>query len=225
MDKVSDLDNDSNYNTYISTGTFWVEDMVTHEREEIKLLGEKEMFLSDALIELWKNKKRKNGRYILFSELDDDTSIVEMSIMNDELTKPLYHMMKLLNNEKYASDDVSESVQRLLDILVEAGIKASSVAGECIINRLVRSEENMYERPDFSKEIVEPYKMRTVAYCLKHSASPVIGLATQYLRMQITSPEILRRRGTSYMDAFMKIKVPNLYDIYGENGTLADFKL
>ena len=225
VDKVSDLDNDSNYNTYISTGTFWVENMVTHEREEVRLINEKEMFLSDTLIELWKNRKRKSGRYVLFSELDDDSSIVEMNIINDELTKPLYHMMKLLNNEKYACDNVADSVQRLLDILVEAGIKASSVAGECIINRLVRSEENMYERPDFSKENVEPYKMRTVAYCLKHNASPVIGLVTQYLRMQITSPEIQKRRGTSYMDPFMQIKVPNLYDIYGENGTLADVKL
>lgn len=225
IDKVSDLDNDSNYNTYISTGVFWVENLVTHEREEIKLINNKEMFVSDTLIELWKNRKRKNGRYILFSELDADTSIVEMSILNDELTKPLYHMMKLLNNEKYASDNVSDSVQRLLDILVEAEIKASSVAGECIINRLVRSKENMYERPDFSQEEVEPYEMRTVAYCLKHNASPVIGLSTQYIRMQITSPEIKKRRGTSYMDPFMMIKVPNLYDIYGENGTLADFTL
>lgn len=223
VEKVSDLDSDSSYNTYIATGVFYVENVKTHEREEIKLLHEKEMFLSDSIISLWNSKKRKDG-YIYFNELDDSDRIIEMSILNDELTKPLYNMMKLFNNEKYSPNTVGEAVQKFLDILVDSGIAASSVAGECIINRLVRSKERIYERPDFTEEDIEPYHITTVAYCLKCNASPTLGLATQYLKMQLLSPEITKRNGTSYVDPFMQIKVPNLYELYGNMKTLAQLE-
>ena len=108
------------------------------------MLLQKEMFLSEEASALMK----KGKGLIYFKDLDDDTKIFEMVILNQELTKPLYQLMDLLNKEK--KDDIDETIDsmsnKFLDLLIESGIDANVIAAELITNRLIRSVQNKYDR-------------------------------------------------------------------------------
>lgn len=215
IEKVDEMDEESGYNTFIAGGMFYVVNMTTGEMEEIKLKNEgKEIFISDEALELM-----KHGRgYIKFKELSDDVKVFEMNILNNELTKPLYEMMGLLNRNRKEGEPqtVDEVTQRFVELLVVSGIKASSLAGECVINRLVRSDINVYDRPDFTRPNLEPYTIITIRKALEDNKSPGLGLSVQYIKRQLLSDEIVTERtGTSYIDPFLQTKVPNLSDIYG----------
>ena len=215
IERVDEMDEDNGYNTFITGGMFYVTNMETGVMEEIKLKNEnKEIFISDEALEIM-----RSGRgYIKFKELTDDIKIFEMNILNNELTKPLYDMMALLNRNRKEGEpqSIDEVTQRFVELLVSSGIKASSLAGECIINRLVRSDINKYHRPDFTNDVLEPYSIITIRKALEENESPGLGLSVQYVKRQLLSDEIITERtGTSYIDPFLRTKVPNLSELYG----------
>ena len=119
--------------------------------------------------------------------------------------------MDLLNKQR--NDEIDESIDsmsnKFLDLLIESNIAANVVAAELITNRLIRSVNNMYERPDFSKEELEPYTIYTVSRALEKNKSPLIGLSFQNIKRQLLSDEIFEERhGTSFIDAFYYTNIP-----------------
>lgn len=119
--------------------------------------------------------------------------------------------MDLLNKQR--NDEIDESIDsmsnKFLDLLIESNIAANVVAAELITNRLIRSVCNMYERPDFSKEELEPYTIYTVSRALEKNKSPLIGLSFQNIKRQLLSDEIFEERhGTSFIDAFYYTDIP-----------------
>lgn len=215
--KADSMDDDSPYNTFIDSNYFYVVNMETNKMTEIRLKNEnKPIFLTDDAI----NLRKKGKGFIKFKELEDDMKIFEIDILNNELTKPLYDMMALFNRKRKKDEPntIDEVCQRFIDLLVISGIGATSLAGECIINRLVRSVADPYSRPDFSKKTIEPYEIITVGKALEENKSPTLGLGVQYVRRQLLSDDIItKRKGTSYMDAFMRTDIPNLYEkLYGD---------
>ena len=59
ISKYDEFDSDSEYNTYISSGTFYVVDTNTGAIEEIRNINEKEIFISDRAFKM----RKKNGGY------------------------------------------------------------------------------------------------------------------------------------------------------------------
>ena len=105
----------------------------------------------------------------------------------------------------------------MLDILIESGIDANVVAAELIINRLIRSIENKYERPDFSADEIEPYAIYTVGKALEHNKSPLVGISFQFIKRQFLSDELYNERyATSFVDPLYYENIPTdnlkLYD-------------
>ena len=138
--------------------------------------------------------------------------LFEVVIMNNELTKPLYDLMHLLNRQNKDSDNITETIDsmsnKLLGLIIEAKINASVVACELIINRLIRKESDIFHRPDFSKDEIEPYVILTVSKTLEKNPSPLIGLSFQNIKRQILSNELFDERNeTSYIDDFFKTKI------------------
>lgn len=223
IDKVDTFDDETGYNTFIVGGLFYVVNMETGERDEIKLKNEgKEIFITDEAL----TAMRKGKGYIKFKDISDDTQVFEMDILNNELTKPLYEMMALLNRNRKEGEPqtIDEVSQKFVELLVVSGIKASSLAGECIINRLVRSDINRYDRPDFTRTNLEPYSIITISKALEDNKSPGLGLSVQYIKRQLLSDEIITERtGTSYIDPFLQSKVPNLNDIYGSGRNMLKY--
>jgi hypothetical protein len=201
MTKIDDLDEDSLYNTVLENGRFYIRHLEDPEVPDIVIQteGEKEIFIPKEISEML----HTNSGIIRFSELDDDTKVFEVVIMNNELTKPLYDLMHLLDRQN--RDDIDETIDsisnRFLELVIEAKIGASVIACELIINRLIRSQENIFRRPDFSKPVLEPYKIITVRQSLEKSPSPIDGLAFQNVKRQLLSDELFdERHDTSYLD-------------------------
>ena len=210
MMKTDDMDDDSTYNNYIKDGMFYVVHMKTGEMTKIQLQNDKEMFPTDTLL----TARKKGKGYIKFKDLSEDEHLFEMSVLNDELTKPLYELMHLINRTK--PDDrystIDNMSQKFVELLCDSGIDASAIAAECIINRLIRSVEHPYERPDFTNETLEEYKIYEVNKALEQNKSPMLGLGFQYIQRQLLSDEIVTvRDGSSYIDEFMNPRINNLY--------------
>lgn len=201
IDKVDEMDDDSLFNTMISNGRLYIRNLKNPNEPDILIetQGNKEIYITEEAMELMRNNKG----LIRFKDIDEDTKLFEIVIMNNELTKPLYALMDLLNKNR--QDTVSETIdsiaQKFLDLLVESDIKANVVAAELIINRLIRSVKNPYERPDFTKKDLEPYDIYTVNHCLERNKSPLIGIVFQNVKRQLISDELFTERTSpSYVD-------------------------
>lgn len=207
--KLEEQDYDSLYNTCIANGRFYIRNIADKNSEDILIQaeGEKEIFLSELALDFMK----KGKGLIYFKDMDDDVKLFEMVIMNKELTKPLYDLMDLLNKQR--TDEIDESIntvsQKFLDLLIESGIDANVIAAELIINRLIRSTNNMYERPDFLNENLEPYNIYTVSRALEKNKSALIGISFQNIKRQFLSDELYEdRTGTSFIDPFFWTNIP-----------------
>ena len=133
-----------------------------------------------------------------------------MNIMNNELTKPLYGIMNLLNKEN--KDEIDETIdsisQKFLDLLIESKIDANVIACELIINRLIVAAKDKYRRPDFNDEELEDYEIVTVSKALTNNKSPLIGISFQNIKRQFLSDELFEERdGTAYIDEFYRKEV------------------
>ena len=119
--------------------------------------------------------------------------------------------MDLLNKQKVEEIDetIDSTSQKFLDLLIESGIAANVIAAELIINRLIRSMENSYDRPNFLNEELEPYNIYTVSKALEKNKSPLIGLSFQNIKRQLLSDELYEERnGTSFIDPFYWTDIP-----------------
>ena len=208
LSKVEEMDDDSLYNTVIENGKFYIKNIEDSSEEDIPIytLNEKEIFVSREALDLMK----KNKGLIKFKDLDDNIKLFEVVIMNQELTKPLYDLMDLINKNK--CDGINETIdsmsQRFLELLIESGISANNVAAEIIINRLIRSEEDIYSRPDFSQRKMPRYSILTVRKALEMNESPLISLSFQNIKKLFLSDDVYdKRTGTSYIDAFFKPEI------------------
>lgn len=209
ISKVDELDDDSLFNTFINNGRFYIRNLTNPDEEDIVIQAndEKEIYISEETSAML----RKNNNIIPFSKLDDDTKLFEMVIMNNELTRPLYSLMDLLNKQN--KDGINETIDsmcnKLLGLIIEAKISASAVACELIINRLIRKADNIYERPDFSKDDIGDYTILTVTKSLEKNSSPLMGLSFQNIKRQILSEDMFnKRKDTSYIDSFYKTEIP-----------------
>ena len=98
---------------------------------------------------------------------------------------------------------------KFLDLLIESGIDANVIAAELITNRLIRSVQNKYDRPDFNEEKLEPYEIYTIRKALEKNKSPLIGISFQNIKRQFYSDELYEERnGTSFIDPFYWTDIP-----------------
>jgi len=213
LTKVSELDEDSLYNTQIDTGRLYIRDLRGKEPDRlICTLGkdgepvDTEIFVSKEASDIM--KKHKN--VIPFSELDDSTKLFEIAIQNNELTKPLYDMMNLINKRKQIdSETIATIAQKLLDLLIDAGIEATATSSEMIINRMIRDASDIYRRPDFSKKILPKYQIITARQALEKNLAPHIGLSYQDVKRQMISDDMYTKRSeSSYLDPLFNTEVP-----------------
>ena len=205
IQKSEELDDDSSFNTYI-TGKFYIQNLVTKEYIEIYTDEDREMYLTEDCLDLMK----KGKGYIKFKDMSEDTTLFELVIMNNELTKPLYTLMSLLNtvDKENPNRSYSEMAQKFTELLLEAHIDAMAISGEIIINRLIRKDPDTdFERPDFSQDELEPYQIYTILRALSNNKSALIGLASQDIKKQILSDDLVTKKtGHSYIDPFFKKK-------------------
>lgn len=203
INKVDEYEDDSLFNNFLPDAKFVIRNINNSKEEDIPIeLEDKELFISkDVMKDIYKN----NG-YIYFSELNEDMKLFEINIQNKELTKPLYDLMDLINKKKDNDNETIDSMlQQFLDLMVTAKISASIVAGEVIINRLIKDVNDPYVRPDFSQEVMPKYQIKTVKNALTKNKSPLIGLSSENLKKQLLDDELYTTRyEESYVDPLFK---------------------
>lgn len=219
VQKVSELDEDSLFNTVIDRGRFYIRDLKGRYKDQIVCNvnekgepEERELYITKEASDIMK----KNKGLIPFSLLDDDTKLFEAVIGNNELTKPLYEIMALIDNKRMIEGKrIDEVAQNLLDLLIEAGIQATATSSEMIINRMVRDPNDVYKRPDFTQKAMPPYQIVTDHTALEKNFSPYIGLSYQDIKYQLFSDDLYTKRNAeSYLDPLFNTTVPmkNLKD-------------
>lgn len=213
VSKVSEMDEDSLYNSVIETGRVYIRDL-EGKKDDILVCtinenGEpedREMYISEDAMEIMK----RNKNVIPFREIDDETKLFEITIYNNELTKPLYDMMSLINTKKKVEGKtIAEMCQMLLDLLIDANIGATATSSEMIINRMIRRPDDTYERPDFTREEEPDYIIVPASHALEKNPSPYIGLSYQCLKRQMISDDLYtKRHGRSFVDPLFQMEVP-----------------
>jgi len=199
--KNDELDDMSSFNSYIDT-KFIIHNIITGEELEIASMDDLDIYLTEEVIGLRKND------YIYLKDIDSDSEIFTLIFTNNELTKPLYDIMKLLNTNKVISTGITyhDMVQIFVDLLIKSGINVMSIACEVIINRLMRRDpDKKFIRPDFSHKEEPAYKLITMNHALEHNKSFFIGQSFSYIEKQLLSDETVTvKTSTSYIDNYFK---------------------
>lgn len=200
--KVEEFDPNSTYNTYIDTGRFNVVNTKTGETVEVSAKNGKKIYIrteSSDIMDI-------NDGMIPFKDIEEDMPIFEISIENNELTKPFYELIALIDSEKRDMEEITIDTisQKFLDIFVEAGINITISAAEIVLNRICRRPDNVRKRPNFGKKHLPPYHFFSLSKVIEDNESPTLGLIYEQIMRQITKLDLDERTGTSYMDPFFK---------------------
>lgn len=200
--KVEEFDPNSTYNTYIDTGRFNVVNTKTGEMSEVSVKNGKKIYIRTETSELMS----MNDGMIPLKDIEEDCPIFEISIDNNELTKPFYDLIALIDSENRDLEEITiDSIsQKFLDIFVEAGINITISAAEIVLNRICRRPDNVRKRPNFSKKNLPPYHFYSLSKVIEDNESPTLGLIYEQIMRQITKLDLDERNGTSYMDPFFK---------------------
>lgn len=210
----------SDFDAYVKTFYIKTESGKIHEFSEA---SSKELFLSPDVSKrvlkeiekarrksLWDNdEETRTPIDIKLGTIDSDSSLFAVEINNNELTKPLYDIMDLLNNKKERAEagivTIEDAAQRLLDLLIISEIPADSIHGEMIIRSLVRSASNNLKLPNFTRyDALADTQLMTILSALTNHPSITVSLSFQSLISQLENPTTYTKTSTSYLDPFFK---------------------
>lgn len=203
IETIEEFD-ETEFNSYVPD--FHVLDKQTGELIHMKEKHDKELYLSPELRDKIK-KKRKERIELPIADLEEEMRLFVAEISNNELTKPLYDIMHLMNNEKKRKgyDTLDQVAQRMLDLLIISEIKSDSIHGEIMLRPLVRDKNDILEIPDFrSYSAADEYQILTVMKALQFNPSVVVSLSFQYISKQLISPITFHKTKPSYLDAFFE---------------------
>lgn len=198
----------ADFTTFVSV--FFIKDNLTGEIIEIRDEDSKDLFLSQELIEILQiHQKHKDQYEVRLSKLPENSKIFILEVGNNELTKPLYSIMKLLDNKAGLSSlgikSMEDMVQCLMGLLIQSSIKLQNVHAEVILSTLIRSKKDILMRPNFGKyDAIDDVQILTISSALEKHPSITISLAFQYLGRQILSPLTFKKTMPSFVDHFLK---------------------
>lgn len=205
---LSDFEEDD-YNAYTHS-------IVIQNKKDKKInylineLNRKELFLTPEFYKMIKRKKEGNKFAIDLSDIPDDMHLFLIQINNQELTRPLYSIMHLLDtNDRGIGPDekpitsIDQLVQRFNELLMEANIDVNFVHASVLLYPLIRDINNVLSRPDFTKYDAR-YRMLTVKSALEKHPSITISLSYQWLARQLQTVDTYLKTSSSYLDDFYK---------------------
>lgn len=162
----------------------------------------KELFIHpdlDAIIK--KTETGENGEYIIpLSRITEET-LFTINIENNELTKPLKEMDKLLSGSyfKGMNPTIDMMEQRFIELLIESYINVMSIHAAVILRSFVRCVDNYLERPDFSKLFTD-YIVLGLHGALADNPSITNSLAYDYLKSQLYTHTTYKKHKHSPLD-------------------------
>lgn len=203
MYKFEEFDDDSTYNNYIDTGRFFMEDPKTGERQEVQIMNNKKFFIRTETIDLLKEG------YIAVKDLIDEVPIFEISISNNDTTRPFREIQQLLEleNKKLDNPSIDGVANRMLDLFVDANLNLPIAAAEMALNRICRRPGNVQRRPDFSTIRMPEVQFYSVGKCTEENESVTLGMIYEQLLRQFSRMNLEERQAPSFIDPFFSEKV------------------
>lgn len=203
-----EMDDMTSYNTSIASGKFYVKNVKTGEMILISSDSGKELYPTDIVLDLMKKGKGDSKGLVHFRDLEENQCVFCIDIMNNELTKPLYDIMNILNKGRDKMYTIPEILDYFCNLLIRAGIDAHCIQAELILSTLIRDPDNIMERPDFSGNKMPKYTILTVNQAIKNCNSPILGLAFQDIRKQLLADATFyEKHAGSYLDDIFRTKV------------------
>lgn len=204
------------YNTFGNNieSPFYIYNIHDKTYEKIELVNYESMFIDAESMRSFKvvEDKSSGKQYYeipletLSSELEG--RLLSVDIKNNGLTDNLYTIMNLIDKSANKYESYSDLAQDFFELLIDSGIKCRHVQAEVILNRLIRSADDIYKRPDFSKFENPKYKILNLNKALLNTSAPTIGLSYQELKRQILSDALYaEKKGSSYLDPLFANKV------------------
>lgn len=193
---------------------FFLYNKKTKETIEIKELNKTQtMYLYDDVLKLFKKSRDKgfDGIELCINDLaDDETYFAIIIVENNELTKPLKNIMRLLNRkDHYNCTNIDELVNTMSDLLIECNHKLDLVHAECIIRTIIRDADNVLIQPHFENESkLRDYQILTINSALLNNPSLTVSHSFQDLGKQVTNPNTNIKCEKSTYDYFYSETIP-----------------
>lgn len=203
IDELSDTVDFNKFLQYVK-----IRNIKNHEEVyEIVENDGKELFIHPDLDKLIKTiETGDNGEYIIpLSKIMEET-LFTINIENNELTKPLKEMDKLLSGSyfKGMNPTLDMMEQRFIELLIESKIDVMSIHAATILRSFVRCSDNYLERPDFNKLFVD-YVVLGLHSALSENPSITNSLAYDYLKRQLYTHTTFKKYKHSPLDVlFMR---------------------
>ena len=186
------------------TSQIILRDNKTKEEYIIEEANGSEIFLYQDIINKFTHKAKQRIE-LDPSKLDDTVYLGIIVVENNELTKPLKHMQKLLDtNDHLGCQTVDELVNRMTDLMIEANMGVLLVHGGMILKNLIRRADNIYEYPSFASFRPQNYKILKLTDALVNSPSLTTGLASQDLRKQFSEPQTYKKCAKASTDVYFR---------------------
>ena len=199
--QISDLDIIEEYDESdaIYINTFYVK---TPDGETKKIISEKILRLDREVIT---NMKYNSGEYtILTKNLDPDVPLFSFTIDNNQLSKPLKDLIKLIESKDHMEcSTIDEFMRKFMDLLNEANIKLKAIDAEIILRNLVRSPYDLSRRPLFDNPEKEPeYNIMALKSSIMELNSLVARLVFEDVKKQLLTPSTYSTDGIYLLDPF-----------------------
>ena len=196
---------ENDFNT--STDKFYLVNKKTGNEYEIKDLNKgQSMFIYADVLSMFKKVKDEDYIELNVNNLEDDeTYFAIIVIENNELTRPLKNIMRLLDRkDHFDCETIDDLVNKMCDLLIEANHPLDLVHTECIMRTIVRDSEHILSQPHFEDpNRIDDYQIITISKALLNNPSLTVSLSFQDLGKQVTNVNTNKKcEKSSYDDLY-----------------------
>ena len=196
---------ESDFNSY--TDKFYLVNKKTKEEIEIKELNNNlDMYIYSDIMSLFKKSREKEAIEMPLNKIDaEDMYLAIIIIENNELTRPLKNIMRLLDRkDHYGCETIDEIVNKMSDLIIECGHKIDLVHTEVIMRSIVKDKNAILTQPHFDDiNRKEDYQILTISNALYNNSSLSVSLSFQDLGKQVVNPNTnIKCEKSSYDDLY-----------------------
>ena len=151
---------------------------------------------------------KKDDVYTIYLGNLKDMNLFYINIENNELNHVLKHILHVLENNKYLSQEKFQDYNFLFNymtkILNEANIKLYSSHLELIIRGLLKNGKNINKNLKWNKKKLPKYKIVRVSNAIINSRSVANGLVFERIKNQFTDINTYKKNRYSIVDKLIK---------------------
>lgn len=169
------------------------------------------MYIYSDIMSMFTKSKDKDAVELSLSKLDDEDYVAIIIIENNELTRPLKNIMRLLDRkDHFDCNTIDELVNKMSDLLIECNHKLDLVHAECIMRSIIKDRTNILAQPHFEDpNRGEDYQILTVTAALLNNPSLTTSLSFQDLGKQVINPTTNRKCKPSSFDDLYRVSLKN----------------